>query len=62
MDNEEVREWLKHQQLDGYYISHKAALIASCDPFGLISDYKGPDGTIYGYINGKLDRVDKGEV
>jgi hypothetical protein len=51
---DQIKEWLMTQFVDGYYISHKAALIASCDPYGLISDYKDKQGNIYGYLNGEL--------
>ena len=44
------------------YRGHKAALIASSDPFGLFADYKAPDGTIYGYMNGELQTINAPET
>ena len=46
-------------QKKGVYKSHKAAIISSSDPFGLIADYLAPDGTIFGYLNGMLESVTK---
>ena len=43
----EIRNWLETQEVDGYYISQKSAIIRSCHPFGLFADYKAEDGTIY---------------
>ena len=58
----EIRNWLELQEVDGYSTSHKAAIIRSCDPFGLFQDYRAKDGTIYEYFNGKLATVIKGET
>ncbi len=59
MENlEEVRDWLKTQEEDGYSKSHKSALIRSSDPFGLFACYKDDSGVEYWYLNGKLDSVD----
>lgn len=60
MRYKEVKAWLKTQEIEkGVYRSHKAAIIATSDPFGLIADYMAPDGTIYGYLNGKLETIDE---
>lgn len=56
----QVKGWLDSQYLDGYYSSHKAAIIASCEPFGLFADYIDGTGNTYTYLNGKLAGVDKG--
>ena len=48
----QIREWLITQESDKYSLSHKAAIIRSCDPFGLMADYKDKDGTIYEYFDG----------
>jgi len=53
---QQVKDWLKASILDGYYTSHKSAIVARSDPFGLLSDAK-IDGKIYYYINGKLDKI-----
>ena len=58
----QIRSWLKTQINDGYYISHKAALIGSCDPYGLIADYRDKQGNIYGYLNGKLQTLDRSDT
>ena len=42
----QIREWLETQEEGRFSLSHKAALIRSCDPFGLIADYKDENGTI----------------
>lgn len=55
---DEVWSWLKTQEIGRFtYRSHKAALIASSDPFGLFADYKAPDGTVYSYMNGELQTI-----
>lgn len=60
---DEVREWLDTQQVEKYiYRSHKAALIASSDPFGLFADFISKDGTVYGYFNGELQTIDAPET
>ena len=60
---DEVWSWLKTQEIRKFtYRSHKAALIASSDPFGLFADYKAPDGTIYGYMNGELQTINAPET
>ena len=56
----QIREWLATQESEGYSLSHKAAIIRSCDPFGLIADFKDNDGTIYEYFNGELHAINKG--
>ncbi|MGC6438785.1 MAG: hypothetical protein ACON4B_07405 [Flavobacteriaceae bacterium] len=53
----QIREWLTTQEAEGYSLSHKAALIRSCEPFGLIADYKDDNGTIYEYFNGELQAI-----
>ena len=58
----QIREWLKTQEADGFSLSHKAALIRSCEPFGLIADYKDKDGTIYEYFNGELQYINTGDT
>lgn len=58
----QIRMWLKTQEVEGYYLSHKSAIIGSTDPFGLIADYKAEDGTIYEYFNGELAVVTKGDT
>ena len=59
MENlEEVRDWLKTQEEDGYSKSHKSALLRSTDPFGLFACYKDDSGVEYWYLNGKLDSVE----
>ena len=58
----QIRMWLKTQEVNGYYLSQKSAIIRSCDPFGLFAEYKAEDGTIYGYFNGKLATVTKGNT
>ena len=58
----EIRNWLELQEVDGYYISQKSAIIRSCHPFGLFADYKAEDGTIYEYFNGELVYVTKGDT
>jgi|SaaInlStandDraft_1057018.scaffolds.fasta_scaffold280494_2 hypothetical protein len=57
----QIREWLKTQESERYSLSHKAAIIRSCDPFGLMADYKDENGTIYEYFDGKLAAINKGE-
>ena len=57
-----IREWLTTQEDGKFSLTHKAALIRSCDPFGLIADYKDEDGTIYEYFNGELRYICKGGV
>ena len=57
-----IREWLTTQEDGKFSLTHKAALIRSCDPFGLIADYKDEDGTIYEYFNGELQYICKGGV
>jgi hypothetical protein len=57
----QIREWLTAQENDRYCLSHKAALLRSCHPFGLMADYKDKDGTIYEYFDGKLAAIIKGE-
>lgn len=56
----QIREWLMSQEANGYSLSHKAAIIRSCDPFGLMADYKDENGTIYEYFDGQLAAIDKG--
>jgi len=56
----QIREWLETQEDGRFSLSHKAAIIRSCDPFGLIADYKDENGTIYEYFNGELQRINKG--
>jgi len=56
----QIREWLITQESDKYSLSHKAAIIRSCDPFGLMADYKDKDGTVYEYFDGKLAAINKG--
>ena len=58
----QIREWLKTQEADGFSLSHKAALIRSCEPFGLIADYKDNNGTIYEYFNGELQYISRGNT
>jgi len=55
----QIREWLETQEDGKYSLTHKAALIRSCDPFGLMADYKDEDGNIYEYFNGELQYVTK---
>lgn len=55
----QVKAWLDTQLYENYYLSHKAAIIASCDPFGLFGDYKDANGNTYLYINGELAGVEK---
>jgi hypothetical protein len=57
----QIREWLKTQESERYSLSHKAAIIRSCDPFGLMANYKDENGTIYEYFDGKLAAINKGE-
>ena len=53
-----IKDWLKSQKLEnGFYKSHKAALISSSDPFGLFGSYKNGK-TEYHYLNGKIDSVE----
>ena len=53
-----IKDWLKGQEIeDGVYRSHKAAIIASSEPFGLLSSYK-KDETEYHYLNGKIDSIE----
>ena len=54
----ETKVWLKSQEVEnGYYKSHKAALISSSNPFGVFGSYI--DGkTKYHYLNGKIDSVE----
>jgi hypothetical protein len=53
-----IKDWLKGQEIeDGWYRSHKAAIIASSDPFGLFGSYKNGK-TEYHYLNGKIDSVE----
>ena len=61
-DIKEIRNWLESQEVDDYSISHKSAIIRSCEPFGLFQDYKSEDGTIYSYFNGKLATVTEGNT
>lgn len=58
----QIREWLTTQEDGKYSSTHKAALIRSCDPFGLIADYKDEDGTIYEYFNGELQYISIGST
>ena len=59
---DDVIKWLDTQQVDkNTYRSHKAALIASTDPFGLFADFISEDGTLYGYFNGELQTIDEPE-
>lgn len=55
-----IKEWLETQEVDGYSLSHKAALIRSCEPFGLMADFKDEEETIYEYFNGELHAINKG--
>jgi len=55
----QIRDWLETQEDGKYSLTHKAALIRSCDPFGLMADYKDEDGNIYEYFNGELQYVTK---
>jgi len=57
-----IREWLETQEDGKWSLSHKAAIIRSCDPFGLIADYKDKEGTIYEYLNGELQYVTRGKT
>ena len=53
-----IKDWLKGQEIEnGWYRSHKAALISSSDPFGLFGSYKNGK-TEYHYLNGKIDSVE----
>jgi len=53
-----IKDWLKGQEIEnGWYRSHKAAIIASIDPFGLFGSYKNGK-TEYHYLNGKIDSVE----
>ena len=53
-----IKDWLKGQEIeDGWYRSHKAAIIESSDPFGLFGSYKNGK-TEYHYLNGKIDSVE----
>ena len=61
-DIQEIRNWLESQEVDGYSVSHKSAIIRSCEPFGLFQDYKSEDGKIYSYFNGKLATVIDGQT
>ena len=56
----QIREWLETQEDGKFSLSHKAAIIRSCDPFGLMADYKDENGNIYEYFNGELQRINKG--
>ena len=56
-----IREWSETQQDGKWSLSHKAAIIRSCDPFGLVVDYKDKEGTIYEYFNGELQYITRGE-
>ena len=56
-----IREWLKTQEDGTWSLSHKAAIIRSSDPFGLVADYKDKKGTIYEYFNGELKYITRGE-
>lgn len=47
-----IREWSETQEDGIWSLSHKAAIIRSCEPFGLVADYKNKEGTIYEYFNG----------
>ena len=55
----QIREWLETQEDGKYSLTHKAALIRSCHPFGLCADYKDEDGNIYEYFNGELQYITK---
>ena len=55
-----IREWLKTQEDGEWSLSHKAAIIRSSHPFGLIADYKDKEGTIYEYLNGELQYITRG--
>lgn len=55
----QIRDWLETQEDGKYSLTHKAALIRSCDPFALMADYKDEDGNIYEYFNGELQYVTK---
>ena len=57
-----IREWLETQEEGEWSLSHKAAIIRSSDPFGLIADYKDKEGTIYEYLNGELQYITRGET
>ena len=56
-----IREWLKTQEDGTWSLSHKAAIIRSSDPFGLVADYKDKKGIIYEYLNGELQYITRGE-
>ena len=56
-----IREWLETQEDGMWPLSHKAAIIRSCDPFGLAADFRDKDGTIYEYFNGELQYITRGE-
>ena len=55
-----IRAWLEDQKVDGFYRSHKAALIRSCEPFGLMAEYKDEGGIEYHYLDGQLQAIVKG--
>lgn len=55
---QQTKDWLKSQEEGIYSKSHKAAIIRSCDPFGLFATYKDESGVEFFYINGKLDSVE----
>ena len=55
---QETRDWLNSQENGIYSKSHKAAIIRSCEPFGLFATYIDKAGVEYFYINGKIDSVE----
>ena len=57
-----IREWLKTQEDGDWSLSHKAAIIRSSEPFGLVADYKDKEGIIYEYLNGELQYITRGET
>lgn len=59
MEISQVKAWLNEQEIEeGYFRSHKAAIICSSEPFGLFACHISDEGAEYWYINGKLDCVD----
>ena len=53
-----IKDWLKGQEIEnGVYRSHKAAIIASGEPFGLFASFK-KNETEYWYINGKIESIE----
>lgn len=55
---QETKDWLKTQEEGNYSKSHKAAIIRSCDPFGLFTTYIDKAGVEYFYTNGKIESVE----